>query len=84
MHDPENSVKGFYIFHRGPYGPPLASPGGPISVFLSKPIATCDFQGEGQGPHPLPTTPLDLPMWKLTKLQLLIFLMKPIWQNVEY
>ena len=40
----------------------------------------CDFQGEGQGPHPLPTTPLDLPMWKLTKLQLLII---PDEANIE-
>ena len=37
---------------------PIASRGGPAPVFLRKPIATCDFQGEGPDPLSPPLDPL--------------------------
>ena len=65
--NPENSVR--EIFHKGPYKPPSRSNWGPIpkssncfSVFLRKPIASCDFPGGEGGLDPL--SPLWIrPCW---------------------
>ena len=54
---------------------------GTIPEFLRKPIATCDFPGDGVGPDPLPPIQMGIRLECIQVLMLSLFSASPLRQS---